>query len=148
MTTVPARESDLFRSVRLEPRRILFLGTVVWGGRSTVAAVVAILAALSPRSDFPTLANEDESDLDMVRRVPPIIGNTAVNLILLFDRKPPPPAPVGSMAIPGDRQRSQRRAGRRRIHGGGTEGANGARGEIQENAKFISPAMSFTRCRV
>lgn len=87
---VPASESDLFRSVRLEPRLILFLGRET-GGLAAVAAAAALATDLS---ELPVLANDDESDLDMVRRVPPIIGNTAVSLIRLLDKKPPPPPPL------------------------------------------------------
>jgi hypothetical protein len=60
-------------------------------------------AAPADLSVLPVLANEDESDLDMVRRVPTIIGKTAVNLIRLLDKKPPPPPfpppPVGGSMI-------------------------------------------------
>lgn len=94
---VPASESDLFRSVRLEPRLILFLV------RSTglSAAGEAVAAALATDfSELPVLAKEDESDLDMVRRVPTIIGNTAVSLIRLLDKNPPPPPPQPPGPVP------------------------------------------------
>jgi len=94
---VPASESDLFRSVRLEPRLILFLGRET-GGLAAAAAAVTLPTDLS---ELPVLANDDESDLDMVRRVPPIIGNTAVSLIRLLDRKPPPPPPPPPPLLPG-----------------------------------------------
>jgi len=57
--------------------------------------VVAAFATVD-LSEFPVLANDDESDLDIVRRVPTIIGNTAVSLIRLLDKNPPPllPGPV------------------------------------------------------
>jgi len=92
---VPASESDLFRSVRLEPRLILFLGSET-GGLSTAAADATAAAAFAAidLSEFPVLANDDESDLDMVRRVPTIFGNTAVSLIRLLDKNPPPPPPL------------------------------------------------------
>lgn len=89
--TVPAKESDLFKSVKLEPRLILFLDKAN-GGRSTTL-VQAVAPVTMDLSAFPVLANDDESDLDIVRRVPTIIGNTAVNLIRLLDKKPPPPPP-------------------------------------------------------
>lgn len=85
---IPANESALFRSVRLEPRRILFrlaaCGGTAAGGPTTGAAAAAASVL---------------SDLDAERRVPPppITGNTAVSLILLLDRKPPSPAVGGSM---------------------------------------------------
>jgi len=120
---VPASESDLFRSVRLEPRLILFLGSET-GGLSAAAADAAAFAAID-LSEFPVLANDDESDLDMVRRVPTIIGNTAVSLIRLLDKNPPPPpllpAPVpppsgGSMAGSSSKPHGVRRSYIYRVH--------------------------------
>jgi len=95
---VPASESDLFRSVRLEPRLILFLVRET-GGLSATAEAVAVAFA-TDFSKFPVLANDDESDLDMVRREPMIIGNTAVNLIRLLDKNPPPPPPQFPGPVP------------------------------------------------
>lgn len=95
---VPASESDLFRSVRLEPRLILFLVRRT-GGLSTAGEAVAAALA-TDFSELPVLAKEDESDLDMVRRVPTIIGNTAVNLIRLLDKNPPPPPPQPPGPVP------------------------------------------------
>lgn len=89
---VPASESDLLRSVRLEPRLILFLDSET-GGLSAAEEAAAAVALATDLSAFPVLASDDESDLDMVRRVPTIIGNTAVSLIRRLDKKPPPPPP-------------------------------------------------------
>jgi len=95
---VPANESDLFKSVRLEPRLILFLVRRTGGLSAAGEAVVAVLA--TDFSELPVLDKDDESDLDMVRRVPTIIGNTAVNLIRLLDKNPPPPPPQPPGPVP------------------------------------------------
>lgn len=92
---VPASESDRWRSVRLEPRliRLLAVAAACGGGRSGAAAFGVVVVS-RPSGPPPALANEDESDLEMVRREPTIsIGNAAVSLILLLDKKPPPPPP-------------------------------------------------------
>ncbi|CAI6368807.1 unnamed protein product [Macrosiphum euphorbiae] len=110
---VPASESDLFRSVRLEPRLILFLGSETGGlsaaAEDATAAAAAAFAAID-LSELPVLANDDESDLDMVRRVPTIIGNTAVSLIRLLDKNPPPPPAGGSMAGSSSKPHGDRRS--------------------------------------